>query len=80
MTVAHVAARPTGSIPTCAFLGLPLSTLNELRLDDRQALWSGCLDATDWLPTGSHANLIIERASPLVFADFKLRPLFGSWL
>lgn len=77
MTVRHVAASPTGSINTIAGLGLPFTTLGELNIADRLALWSGCLDAPINLVTGSHRNLITDNGDELVYASFEFRPLFG---
>lgn len=76
MTAIHCPPRVTGTVDTIALLANPShNTLGAMDIDHSIILWSGCLDATDHLHSGSHVNLK-SNFDPgyLVYAQFRFRP------
>jgi hypothetical protein len=74
----HMAGTVTGTAPVMAVCGRIFNTIDDLVFDDRQALWSGCLDAPDRLLSGSCRNFKTSYGEWMVYGSFDFRAL-SAW-
>ena len=71
----HMPPPVTGRVPVTALFSAPHNTLGDLRWFDSQCVWSGCLDATDRLLSGSMRNLYSDSLGcEVVYSSFDFRP------